>query len=310
MTALLAAVGLAVVHSLSVWGVYYDPQAAFSPASALTVLIEGFEYALPVAGIVATVTGLYRILNDSSRRRLKLFVLWLSAVLVLSAGFAATTQLKTAYGPGDAKARNISADTVYRTGDAAFYAERRTGTMFEHVLLHREGRSPGFSRHQEAILNPQADTVRIPEGDVSIPSAAFRETAGSLFSVPSTLSQLLYDVRLSSRTLLRDAPPVSDRTLGLIALWSLAMVCAWGLVRMTRWLLFNALLVLAYARGLLFALRAAQDQAVARTVSAWFAFEGTSFVAPLFLVAMSVVLVSVTVLLPSFREWERDMSHG
>jgi hypothetical protein len=309
MAALLTALGITVMHCLTVWGAYYNPQLSTSTSLGVPTVVAGFRFALPVATALAIVGRMFAILREPLLRRLKLFLIWLTAVAVLLGGVLISDGLLSWYEEQEAVAHGLPPGRIHATDRAAVYAKEQEGTSYTDVVLFRKDRQPRFSVHEEAHLNPFEKTIRIPEAGVSIPAEEVAHGYAGLFEPPALLARFFGDIRITAKRLLNAGPSTGNESLALIASLCLVTVSGWFLIRLTRWPVLNGFLVLLLLRGVLFLFRAGSDTGFTESVSGFLGVSLGAFLVPALLTAISAVLLGLSALLPPFREWQRDVTH-
>ena len=130
----------------------------------------------------------------------------------------------------------------------------------------------------------------------------------SLFEPPAFLAGLFRDVSLLTERLTITHQPGSP--LFYLTPLSLVMVAvsSWCFVRLTRWPLFNGMLVLVFIRGMMFVYSLFEGEFIGGLLEGVLDPRVLSYLAPAFLTLIAVVLFSIAMLMPPFEQWRREVS--
>jgi hypothetical protein len=193
-----------------------------------------------------------------------------------------------------------------RVSGAAVFAVEVEGLRAGPLVLHREGITPGSELFREAVIDSQAGKLTIPDGpDIELELSQISASYPAMVAVPRRLSPLLRDIRALNHLVLPDDPEGTSALLISVALGVLALAC-WTLSRVTRWPLFNVVLVFLCLRGALWLIWSIHFDELGRLLSPYVADSRLTMISAGVLTIVSVVLFTVLLLMRPFAHLKRE----
>lgn len=291
------------------WGTIFDPQAA-PPAYLVTAtFIVSGRSVLSASVILSVVLLLFRLVGLGGNRIVSLLLIGASAFGIYLGGLFLVNRLTDSL-------REDARAAVYTVPESQFLsfptADIYLGTAqyleISPVVVYSSGGDPGFERYETAVRDPESNELLIPEAGeaYSIPEA--QQAFVSLFAAPPFLRSLFRDVSILTERL---STLWADRSLLFyITPLSLVMVAvgAWCFVRLTRWPLFNGILVLVFIRGVVYLNALFAGEFFRELMSAVVAPEILAYFAPVFFILVATILYAIALLMPPFEQWRREIS--
>ena len=306
---------LAVFIVLTVFSVFLRLGATFdptidTPASRFSVLlILSGRDVLPAAILSSVVLLLFRLVSTGGNRVLSLFLIGLSGFVVFVGGLLVADGLVGAMQP-DALSPSYSVpeQQFLSFPEADVYVGEADFLRLSPVIVYRDADGPGFARFGSAVRDPDANQLLIPEAGLAFSISDARQAYVSLFEPPAFLAGLFRDVSLLTERLTITHQPGSP--LFYLTPLSLVMVAvsSWCFVRLTRWPLFNGMLVLVFIRGMMFVYSLFEGEFIGGLLEGVLDPRVLSYLAPAFLTLIAVVLFSIAMLMPPFEQWRREVS--
>lgn len=292
-----------------IWGTAFDPQSAPPAYLVSASFIVSGRNVLSAAVLLSIVLLLFRLVALGGNRILALFLIGASAFAVYVGGLFLVNRLSESL-------RQDARTHVYTVPERQFLsfpsADVYVGTAnhleLSPVVVYRSDGVPGFSRYGSAVRDPEANQLLIPEAGEAFAIPEARQAYVSLFDPPPFLRSLFRDVSILTERL---TALWADRSV-LFYLTPLSLVMlavgSWCFVRLTRWPLFNGILVLLFIRGIVHLNALFAGEFFRELMSAVAEPEILSYVAPGFFILVAVVLYAVALLMPPFEQWKREIS--
>lgn len=302
---------LTAVQLLLLLGRYFD-LSVISPAELAPYLAVGLQPTLLIAAIVAALSLLFRFLRLTHNPTAPLMALWITLAATLYAAVLVGDFTADRFPPRAPTPRVPAAGTLLRLPHAAVYIDEAAGLELRRVLLWQETANPGFSLHLEAIYEPSTERLYPLGSESGVPVFETINGQWTMFEPPPVLSRLITDLYRTSAALgqARRTRPAA----GYLTLLSLALIVtlSWVVVRLTRWPLFNAMLVLGWIRLLLRVAPVPLDpgfqQPLLQLVP--MAEQLGEFLYPAVLATVAVLLLLISIVTPSFDRWKREVRGG
>lgn len=309
------------VHGMALWSRFYDQAAGGLPfAALLPLIVRGIRPALVLGAVAAAFLSLFRLLRLSGPPAVALSFLWVllaASLLVAVAAVELPLQLPP---PASEPARAPAAGVLLRSPQVALYVGRREGTQLRDVLLWRASTAQagsrngaaGFSVHPLASYDPIIGAIQFPTPPGTVMLSDLQGGPWTIVEPPPLVSGMLNDVRRTAAPLTGLAR--TDRLAAVLTVAALALiiVMSWVIVRLTRWPLFNAILAIGWLRLLLYLLPVSLDQTMLQALGRLMPLANfpLSYLPALLLAAVGLLLLVVSVVMPSFSHWKREVNGG
>ncbi len=282
----------------------YDPTRARA-GNLLMQLIDALRTVYPVSIMTAAVLSLFATLRTTARTFVPVIILALFWTALLLAGtfFQPAVDIQSA-GPIPA----VPEDEVIRAGEYRLYTARSEGYYLRPLLVDTIGRQPGFELFQEAVIDPERRSLAIPGRPDVVPDLTEIESSyPAMVESPERLRPLIRDIR-EVNSVLGLGGSGRQGVLIAVALGVFLLSC-WTLARVTRWPLFNALLVFLALRFALWLVSAVNNGLLTELVTAAVDSSRLGLVAAGALAFCAAVLFVVLVILPPLESWKREVGH-
>lgn len=295
------------------WVTFHDLGNA-PPASALASLfVQGAGPALLPAIVVATLVSLFSILRVSAARPFGLLIIFLLSGFSITFGMIGVDYLERAVPqPSASAARRLEPNVLYRADNIDFYAlDRRDEAVFGPLLVHEPAREPSLSIFQRAEQDRESGSLLLRgETDRQINLEAVENGYWQAFEAPVLVRRLFRDAKTVASSF--GGEPGLYNIDFLLRAWSLALLLTslWVVVRVSRWPLFNFILSLGMARAAFVVFHATQVPALRDVFRIVLSSEQMNYLVPGIFVGLSLLLMLVSVLLPPFHQWRREVSGG
>ncbi|MFW5742305.1 MAG: hypothetical protein ACOCW3_05135 [Spirochaetota bacterium] len=307
----LASSALVVAHA---YVIGFDPSGAHLSPPFIRRVLHALTLVWPASVLLAGAIALF-----SSVRSMRapapaigiLFLVWTAALV--AGGFIAGAVDADSLDP----AIIVPERRLVRAGRWRVYALERDGVALAPLALYEEGRSPGFSVLPRADIDPTSGALDLPpgarpagvEGDSSIDLRGFANSYPAMARTPALLAGLVDDMATTARLLALSGDRVVTGLLNLVAL-GVYLLGSWTLARLTRWPLFNAVLVLAALRLAFWLVPAVHTGVLRDVLIAGFDSRAIPFASAVLLAGLGAGLFAGLVFLPSLDEWRREVGHG
>lgn len=198
--------------------------------------------------------------------------------------------------------------TLLRGPERSIYIDSAQGVSLSDVVVISPEELPKIRVYTEGVWRNDVNEI-VPIGGPDAESFSLAEIESIRWRrLPESLTSIVSDVRelyLHFRSGLHG---------GEIVLWAVhlgaflfAMTLMWTTARISRWSLFNLLLTVAYLRGLL-----AIPELIVRVrgtfeIPSWLPQVITANLLPVAWGVIGLILLVVAILLPSMREWRREV---
>lgn len=324
-----ASLALALVltggHALITWVSMLEPETR-GPESGviLTHLVQQLPATVLLSLVAAALLALFRLLRERVSPMTPLILLWITLSLLLYGGLTLTLHLERNGAPVASVAQAPPHGRLLRLSHAAVYIGERTDERLQRVLVWRQSEGadgPRFVLYPEARYDAASESILFPGDGEPLSLREMRDGPWPAQQAPAALASLMRDVQWISGRLRADLvpPPVGGVLVGLLTVVSLsfAVIMSWSLVRLTRWPLFNAIVAVCWLRLLLFLAALPSDPSITELVSdvklVGEAFGGlgtvTEYLYPAALALTGLLLLGLSIVLPSFAQWKRE-THG
>lgn len=307
----LVSSALIVAHA---YVIGFDPSGARLSPPFIRRFLHALTLAWPasvlLAGAIALFSGV-RSMQAPAPAIGVLFLVWTAALV--AGGFMAGAADAASLDP----AIVVPERRLVRAGGWRMYALERDGVSLAPLALYEEGRIPGFSVLPRADIDPASGELDLPagarpagvDGESSIDLRGLANSYPAMVRAPALLAGLVDDVATTARLLALSGDRVVTGLLNLVAL-GVYLLGSWTLARLTRWPLFNAVLVLAALRLAFWLVPAVHTGVLRDVLIAAFDSRALPFASAVLLAGVGVGLFAGLVFLPSLEEWRREVDHG
>jgi hypothetical protein len=294
---------------IRIWGTTFDPQSV-PPAYLVSAsfIISG-RNVLSAAVLLSIVLLLFRLVGLGGNRILSLFLIGASAFAVYIGGLFLANRLAESLRPDARTAAYALPERQFLSFPTAdIYVGSASHLELSPVVVYQPDGSPGFSRYASAVRDPSANELLVPEAGEAFSISEARQAYVSLFDPPPFLKSLFGDVStLTERLTAQWADRSALFYLTPLSLVMLA-VASWCFVRLTRWPLFNGILVLLFIRGVVHLYALFAGEFFRELMAAVVEPEILAYFAPGFFILVAMVLYAIALLMPPFEQWKREIS--
>ena len=309
------------VHGMALWSRFYNQAAGGPPfADLLPLIMRGIRPALVLGAVAAAFLSLFRLLRLGGSAPFALSLLWVLLAASLLVAVAAVELPLQWPQPAAQPARAPAAGVLLRSPQLALYIGRREGTQLRGVLLWRASAAQagnrngaaGFSVHPRASYDPMIEAIQFSTPPGTVMLSDMQGGPWTIVEPPPLVSGMINDVRRIAAPLAGLAR--SDRLAVVLTVAALALiiVMSWVIVRLTRWPLFNAILAIGWLRLLLYLLPLSLDQSMLQALGRLLPLANfpPSYLSALLLSAVGLLLLVISVVMPSFSHWKRELNGG
>jgi len=296
---------------LAGWGSFFDPDHGPPATYGAVLALRALHACFPVSALLAILITLFALLRSNGSRLISLILLFAVSTAALVSGMMFLEQIENRMPQPEAPpAYGIQAGVLNRLPSAYLYIDAKEGQRLSRVLVHEDGKVPGFTLYPSGVQDPYRHTLLIPNTGTVYDLEEMRYSIWTMFDAPPVLQKLFHQVGIMNSTLYallngsrRDFFAVAG---GLTLLFTLM----WAAVRLTRWPLFNSLIVLALFLGTFVIFRGAQSERVSSMLSAVLTPRALGYVLPGALAACSLILLVIIAVMPPFHHWKREVGSG
>ncbi|MGM0673279.1 MAG: hypothetical protein ACQETQ_01150 [Spirochaetota bacterium] len=283
------------------------------PGSALaSLLVQAGRPTILPAIIVTTLVTLFSLLRFSAGRAFALLLTFLLTGLSITFTMIGADYLEHVVSPVSAPlGRRLDPNILYRADNIDFYALDRDGAVFEPVLVHETGRDPALSVFQQAEQDRDSGSLLFRGAtDRQLGLDAVENGYWKAFEAPQHVEQLFRDISVAASSFDENARLDNIDFLLLSGSLALVLTSLWVVVRLSRWPLFNIILSLGMARAVFATFYVIQSPSVRDFLGIVLSNQEMEYALPGAFVTLSVLLLLVSVLLPPFHHWKREVSGG
>lgn len=297
---LILVLGSLVVLSRYVIG--YDPQHASAPDVVIQMLAamrEVFAVSLMISASVAIFATIR--LTDKPFVPIMLLAGTWTALLVFG------SLLWSAPGLDQAGAvASVPENRIIRVADTRVFSPNVVGLLVSPVLVYQPDRqSPRFELFAEGVVNPEIPALTIPgRADIVLDLTAVEASYPAMVAAPDRLNPLVRDIGGLNRLIL-DGP-----TILLVVALGVFLLSCWTPARLTRWPLFNAVLVFLSVRGALWLVNSIHFGELQSLLTTVVRPDQLDLVSAGTLAFVSLVFIVTLFLLPSLSSWKREVGDG
>ncbi len=308
----LASSALVVAHG---YVIGFDPSGASLSPSFIARLLYALALVWPVSVLLAGAIALFSAVRRMQAPAAAIGILFAAWTGALVAGGFVTGVVGAA--PPD-PAIVVPERRIVRAELRRVYALDRDGSELAPLVLHEERRTPGFSVVPRAQIDPVSGELEVPpgalttaadDGEATIDLRGVSNSYPAMVRPPALLAGLTRDVASTARLLSLAGDRVLPGLLNLAAL-GVYLLGSWTLARLTRWPLFNVVLVLSALRFAFWIVPAVHAGVLRDVLIAAFDSRALPFASAALLAALGVGLLAGLVFLPPLEEWRREVEHG
>ena len=268
-----------------------------STTPLLHAAVRSVAYASLPAVVFASCVSLFALVRSASAPAASLVALGLCWTLMIVVSGLLVSLPSAAMEPPRA---TLPVDRVVRAGSAAVYIVGGDAGTPQAVVVREVAQ--GFTVF---AADPSYQAASGRSAEVLAEAAA---GLGPIRTLPRSLARTVDDVTTVYRAFRLDA--VSISALLQIGALSIFMLGCWTLVRLTRWPLFNALLVVASLRAAIWFVAAANEGPIRDLVVLGFSSRAVPYVGSAVLAFSGLALLSIAVFLPKLDTWKRELVDG
>lgn len=282
----------------------FDPDRA-SPDTLVTQFLDAVRDVAIIAIVVAAAVVPFATIRTTDKPFFLLILLSVSWTLLLV--------LATILWPGGTAQPlhvTLPEEQVVRISGTDLFALEIEGANASPVVFHRAGIRPGTELVEQAIIDPDRGTVRVPgRDDLTLQLDEIESSYPSMVDPPERVFPLIRDIRALNALLVETDDGQQSSALLLSVAIGLFLLSCWTLARMTRWPLFNAVLVFLIIRAALWFLSSLHFGELGALLSGTISPDSFDLVAAGALGFVALVLALLLFFLPPLSEWKRELVH-
>jgi hypothetical protein len=302
---LILVLGSLVVLSRYVIG--YDPQQASAPDVVIQMLAAVKEV-FAVAIMVSAAVALFATIRGTDRPFVSialLGVLW-TALFILGSLFWSAPGLDSAQ-----TTAGLPEGRIIRVADTRAYSPHVAGIQASPILIQHLDRRPGFELFSEGIVDIETESIVIPgRPDISLDLRTVEGSYPVMVTAPDRLAPLLRDIEGLNELLFIEGSetdtPAAPPLLFAVVLGIFLLSC-WTPARLTRWPLFNAMLVFLSLRGVLWLVNSIHFGQLQELVTTVVQPDQLRLVSSGALAFVSAVFLVTLFLLRPLSSWKREV---
>jgi len=293
---LILVLGSLVVLSRYVIG--YDPQRA-SAADVVINMLAAMREVFAISLIVSASVAIFTTIRVTGRPFVPLVLLagtW-TVLLVLGSLLWSAPEFDQAR-----PVASVPEDRIIRIADARVFSPNVEGLLASPVLVRQLDWQPGFELFAEGIVDPETRALTIPgRADLVLDLTAVEASYPAMVAAPDRLKPLMRDIGGLNRLILGAPTPLLAVMLGVF------LLSCWTPARLTRWPLFNAVLVFLSVRGALWLVNSIHFGEFRSLLTTVARPDQLGLVSAGTLAFISLVFIVTLVLLPPLSSWKREV---
>ncbi|MBU8913880.1 MAG: hypothetical protein KOO61_07645 [Spirochaetales bacterium] len=298
LTSILLVLVLGSLVVLFRYVIGYDPQHA-SAADVMFQMLAAMREVFAISLVISASVATFATIRLADRPFVPLVLLAGTWTVLLVLG----SLLWSAPGFDQARAvASVPEDRIIRVAGARVFSPSVEGLLASPVLVHQLDRQPGFELFTEGIVDPETRALTIPgRADIVLDLTAVDASYPAMVAAPDRLNPLLQDISGLNRLIL-GAP-----TLLLAVALGVFLLSCWTPARLTRWPLFNAVLVFLSVRGALWLVNSIHFGELGSLLATVARPDQLGLVSAGVLAFISLVFIVTLVLLPPLSSWKREV---
>jgi hypothetical protein len=279
----------------------FDQTGATTPESFLDLVAHAMAQVLLGCSLVAGAVSVFSVLKRAKRPLIPLVLVGAvtAGALLLAGLFDSESRTPVP--------RSIRTAHVIRIGDTRIYAVSQEGLSYSPVVTHTESLNPGFFLHSEGVVDVATGELLIPSSGLELDLTESDDSYPALVEPPHFLMPVLRDLQVATRVL-----SLSDGKFALLTALALSLlvVSLWTLVRLTRWPLFNAVVVFGVLRLAVWIIASIHEGSLNEIAVAAVGSDSLGMVAAAVVAVVAVLLGAASILLPSLEQWRHEVANG
>jgi hypothetical protein len=302
---LILVLGSLVVLSRYVIG--YDPQHA-SAADVVLQMLAAMRQVFAVAILVSAAVAIFATIRLAGRPFVSITLLAAVWTVLLALG----SLLWSAPGLDSAQAAaGLPEGRIIRVADTRVYSPNVLPLMASPILIQQSDRRPGFELFAEGIVDFETETITIPgRSDIILDLRTVDGSYPAMVAPPDRLRPLMRDIdgfnllifSADSDVGAGDSPPLL-----FVVVLGIFLLSCWTPARLTRWPLFNAVLVFLSLRGALWLVNSIHFGQLRGLITTVARPDQLGLVSAGALVFVSVVFLVTLFLLRPLSSWKREV---
>jgi len=293
---LILVLGSLVVLSRYVIG--YDPQDA-STAGVVMQLLAAMREVFTISVMISASFAIFATIRLTDKPFVPIALLagtWTVLFVLSSTLWSGTDSYQ------DGSVPSVPEDKIIRIADARVISPNVVGHSVSPVLVHQLHQRPGLELFAEGIVHSESRELTIPgRPDIVLDLTAVEASYPAMVDAPDRLSPLLRDISGFNRLVL-EGP-----TLLLAIVLGVFLLSCWTPARLSRWPLFNAVLVFLSIRGALWLVNSIHFGELRGLVTAVASSDQLGLISAGALAFASLVFIITLFLLPPLSSWKREL---
>jgi hypothetical protein len=290
---------------LSRYVIGYDPQQA-SATNIVLQMLASVREVFAVAIMVSAAVALFATIRGTGQPFVSialLGVVW-TTLLVLGALFWSAPGLDAAR-----TTAGLPEGRIIRVADTRAYSPDVSGILASPILIQHLDRRPGFELFAEGIVDVETESIAIPgRQDIVLDLRAVEGSYPAMVTAPDSLQPLLRDIAgFNALIFSAGSEPEGSPPLLFVVCVGIFLLSCWTPARLTRWPLFNAMLVFLALRGALWLVNSIHFGQLQGLVTTVVRPDQLRLVSSGALAFVAVVFLVTLFLLRPLSSWKREV---
>ena len=289
---------------MALWGGTYDPSSGSTTMSLAYLLSLAPAPAVLGAVYVAGMYLLFTLLKKKARRAVGILVVSLTGFTILSIGGVLLSGLPDA--PAELM-RPLPVSAIVNTDTYSVHTETRQGLEYRQVLVYDVNARPGFSLVDEALREPAGNGLAVPQTGIELQIDRARNSPWRILDLPVLVADLVEDIDAYTEAWLGAARSNVLLFFVLSAVSAFFVASLWPLARVTRWPLFNALIVFGAVRLLFVIAGLTRNGDFVRVFADLVSQQAVPWILPASLLFVAALFFALLALMQPFDQWRREV---
>lgn len=280
-----------------------------SAATFLDLAVDTLQDTWLATGALAVIAWLFSLLRRPDHRFVtRLVVFALAAVIFLAGGLVIRMLGQGVTAPPAGVI--LEPQGYYHTGEGFLYLDAREGLTYRGGIRLRTGDAPRITPIRSARQDPEAGTVTIPATGERLALDGFNSVYWNETVPPDGFGGFFRSAADVGSAWIADASVSNLPYLAFGIVLMALCVSAWSIVRLSRWPLLNAILMILLIWGVVTVLSLDVTQVVVDLLGDGLPERVGEFLPHALLAALTVVFALINIFQPPFRQWQRNVAGG
>ncbi len=280
-----------------------------SAATFLDLAVDTLRDTWLATGALAIIAWLFSLLRRPDHRFVTRLVVFVIGTVIFLAGGVVIRMLGQGVAAPPAGVV-VEPQGYYHTGDGFLYLDAREGLTYRGGIRLQAGDAPRITALRTVRQDPEAGTVTIPATEERLALGGFNSVYWNETVPPAGFGGFFRNAADVGRTWIADASVSNLPYLAFGIVLMALCLSAWSIVRLSRWPLLNAILMVLLIWGLVTVLSLDMNQVVADLLGDDLSEGVREFLPHALLASLAVVFAVINVFQPPFRQWQRNVAGG